>query len=137
VEGLNVYGGSGGNAFNVTGTSSFYLYDYLQTGTGNDAVSITATTGGLTVYNSSGTDSVVVGSLAPATTGGTLASINGFVNVSGAGSTNLTVDDSGDTLARTVTLSNSAVTGLGNPALIQYAGGVSSLTVNGSKAAST
>jgi uncharacterized repeat protein (TIGR01451 family) len=137
VTALTVYGGSGGSTYNVTGTSNLYYDTYLQTGTGNDAVNITATTGGLYVYNSGGTDSVVVGSLAPATAGGTLAAIHGFVNVSGAGATALTVDDSGDTLARTVTLTSSAVTGLGNPAPIEYAGGVSSLTINGSKGAST
>jgi hypothetical protein len=137
VNGLNVYGGSGGSTFNVTGTSNLYYDTTLQTGTGNDAVNIAATTGGLYVDNSGGTESVVVGSLAPATAGGTLAGIGGFITVFGAGATNLTVDDSGDTLARTATLTWSHVTGLGNPAPIQYAGGVSSLTVNGSKAAST
>jgi hypothetical protein len=137
VTGLNVYGGSGGNAFTVTGTSNFYNDTYLQTGAGNDAVNITATTGGLHVYNSGGTDSVVVGSLAPATTGGTLAAIHGVVYAFGPGWTNLTIDDSGDTLARTVTVTKAAVTGLGNPAPIEYHFGVSSLTINGSKGAST
>jgi Ca2+-binding RTX toxin-like protein len=137
VIGLNVFGGSGGSTFDVAGTSNFYAYDYLQTGTGNDAVNITATTGSLTVYNTGGTDSVVVGSLAPATTGGTLAAVNGFVGVSGLGATNLTVDDSGDTTARSALVTSSAVTGLGNPAPIEYASGVSALTVNGSQGAST
>jgi hypothetical protein len=137
VIGLNVFGSSGASTYNVTATSTFYAYEYLQTGAGNDAVNITATTGGLYLYNLGGTDSVVVGSQAPATTGGTLAAIQGFVYAYGAGATNLTVDDSGDTLARTVTLTSSAVTGLGNPAPIDVAGGVSSLTINGSKGAST
>jgi hypothetical protein len=137
VTGLNVYGGSGGNTFTVTGTSNFSTATTLSTGTGNDTVNITATTGGLSVFNPGGTDNVVVGSQAPATTGGTLAAIMGFVQVSGAGATNLTVDDSGDTLARNVNVTSAAVTGLGNPAPIEYAGGVSSLTVNGSQAAST
>jgi hypothetical protein len=34
VIGLNVYGGSGGNTFNVTGTSNFYIDTTLGTGTG-------------------------------------------------------------------------------------------------------
>jgi hypothetical protein len=134
---LEVFGSSGGSTYNVTGTSNFPYDTYLQTGPGNDALNIAATTGGLYVHNSGGTDNVVVGSLAPATTGGTLATINGFVNVAGAGSTNLTVDDSGDTLARKVTVTSAAVTGLGDPAPIDIAAGVSSLTINGSKGAST
>jgi hypothetical protein len=139
VSELAVLDGSGGSTYNVTNTSNIHYGTYLQTGTGNDAVNITATTGSLTVYNGGGTDSVVVGSQAPATTGGTLAAIKGLVYATGfgSGSTNLTVDDSGDTLARTVTLTSAAVTGLGNPAPIKYAAGVSSLTVNGSKGAST
>jgi hypothetical protein len=137
VIGLNVFGSSVASTYNVTATSNFFAYEGLQTGAGNDAVNITATTGGLYLYNLGGTDSVVVGSQAPATTGGTLAAIKGFVYVYGAGATNLTVDDSGDTLARTVTVTSAAVTGLGNPAPIDVAPGVSSLTINGSQGAST
>jgi hypothetical protein len=137
VNEIAVYGGSGGSTYNVAGTSNIPYDTYLQTGAGNDAVNITATTGGLGVVNSGGTDSVVVGSLAPATTGGTLAAIQGFVQVFGLGATNLTIDDGGDTLGRTVTVTSAAVTGLGNPAPIEYGSGVSSLTVNGSQGAST
>jgi Ca2+-binding RTX toxin-like protein len=137
VNQLIFQGGSGGSTYTVTATSNVPRGTYLQTGAGNDAVNITATTGSLTVYNSGGTDSVVVGSLAPATPGGTLAGIQGVVQVLSSGATNLTVDDSGDTLARQVTVTSMAVTGLGNPAPIEYPLGVSSLTINGSKGAST
>jgi hypothetical protein len=139
VNELAIYGGYGGNTFTVTGTSNFYSYDWLQTGTGNDAVNITATTGGLTVANSGGTDSVVVGSLAPATAGGSVAAIQGLVQVidGSTAATNLTVDDSGDTLARSALVTSSAVTGLGNPAPVQYDSGVTALTINGSAAGST
>jgi hypothetical protein len=132
-----VYGGSGGSTYNVTNTSNLFNHTLLETGTSNDAVNIVATTGTLYVYNSFGTDTDVVGSLAPAPSDGTLAAIHGIVNITSGGTTNLTVDDSGDALARSAIVSNSAVTGLGNPAPIEYGGGVSSLTVNGSKAAST
>jgi hypothetical protein len=137
VNQLVFQGGSGGSTYNVTATSNVPHGTYLQTGAENDTVNITATTGSLTVYNRGGTDSVVVGSLAPATTGGSLAGIQGVVQVLSSGATNLTVDDSGDTLARKVTVTSTAVTGLGNPAPIEYPLGVSSLTINGSKAAST
>jgi hypothetical protein len=134
---LFVEGGSGGSTYNVTNTSNIPYGIDLRTGGGNDVVNITATNSNLDVLNRGGTDSVVVGSLAPATTGGTLAAIKGFVYVAGAGATNLTVDDSGDTLARKVTMTSGVVTGLGNPASIAYGGGVSSLTVNGSQGVST
>src|SRR5262249_24505477 len=137
VTGLNVYGGSGGSTFTVTGTSNFYAYEYLQTGTGNDAVNIAATTRGPYAYNNGRPARVVVGSLGPAPTGATRAAIKGFVNVAGDGATNLTVDDSGDPLARQATVTSAAVTGLGNPAPVEYAAGVSFLTVNGSQGAST
>jgi hypothetical protein len=62
VTGLNVYGGSGGNTFNVAGTSNFYTATTLSTGTGNDTVNVENTTGTLYVYNPGGQDSVWVGS---------------------------------------------------------------------------
>jgi hypothetical protein len=136
VSRLNVYGGSGGNTFQVGGTSNFFSNISLNTGTGNDMVNVAQTTSALTVVNPGGQDSVYVGSNGSALSGN-VQGITGTVFVCGAGATALTVDDSGDTLARTVTETSAAVTGLGNPAPIEYAGGVSSLTINGSKAAST
>src|SRR5262249_41930557 len=105
VFGLRVYGGSGGNTFTVTGTSNFYTFTNLNTGTGNDTVNVENTTGDLNVYNPGGQDSVYVGSNGSAL-GGTVQGINDGVDVSGTGATSLTIDDSGDTTGRTARLSD-------------------------------
>ena len=133
---LLAHGGSGGNTFNVNDTSNFLFYTYIQTGTGNDKVNVTKTTGGLYVDNFGGNDTVVVGSNAPATSGGVLSAINGFVDVFGAGTIALTVDDSGDTTARTVTLTSARLLGLSSGE-VDYSSDVTSLTVNGGTAANT
>jgi hypothetical protein len=129
VDGLTAYGGSGGNTWNVGNTSAFYYDTHLVTGAGNDLVNVLATTGPLSLDNNGGSDTVIVGSQAPAL-GGTLANINGQISVSGAGATALTLDDSADTAARTATLTSSSLTGL-SPANIYYGSNVSGLAVNG------
>jgi uncharacterized repeat protein (TIGR01451 family) len=136
VTGLAVNGGSGGNTFNVTGTSNFSSSMGLSTGTGNDTVNVEATTGAMNISNPGGQDSIYVGSNGSALSGN-VQGIHGGVTVGGAGATALTVDAGGDTLVRKVTVTSSAVTGLGNPAPIQYGSGVSALAIIGSKAAST
>jgi hypothetical protein len=133
---LDVLGSGGGSTYNVQGTSNFYWYTFLQTGGGNDAVNVKATTGNLYAYNSGGTDTVVVGSNAPSTSGGTLANIHGWVYVYGAGSTALVVDDSGDAAVRTATLTSGQLSGL-SAQPVYYGSGVTSLTVNGGSAADT
>ena len=133
---LNVRGGTGGNTFNVHDTSNFYLYTDLSTGTGNDAVNVLATTGGLYVNNTGGNDTAVVGSNAPTTSGGVLSAVNGLIDVYGSGSIALTVDDSSDSAVRTAILTSSALNGLA-PATIDYGSNVTSLTINGGSAANT
>jgi Ca2+-binding RTX toxin-like protein len=133
---LSITGGTGADSFNVFNTSPFYYYTYLSTGGGNDAVNIRATSGSLYDYNPSGTDTTVIGSLAPATAGGTLDGINGYVDVYGAGPTALVVDDSGDTLNRTAVLTATSLTGLTVPS-IDYGSNVTSLTVNGGSGVNT
>lgn len=91
---LNVFGGSGGNTFYVVGTSILSYSTSLQTGTGNDFVNVQATTGYFYVNNNGGTDSVKISSLAPFL-GGTLENIHGPVDVYGAGSTYLLINNSG------------------------------------------
>ena len=80
--------------------------------------------------------------------GGTLANIIGGViigNISGAGTTSLTLDDSGDTQARTATLSEGSLAGIA-PGSIQWfddqaggasSGGVTALKVLGGSGANT
>jgi hypothetical protein len=101
-----VDGGSGGNTFNVNNTSNLFLDTLLNTGTGNDTVNVYATQGGFYDFNPGGSDGVDVGK-------GNMGSISGFVDVYGPGSTEMTLDDSSDTIARTVTMNDGSVTGLG------------------------
>jgi hypothetical protein len=132
---VEVDGGSAANTFNVNNTSNAYYGTYLYTGTGNDTVNVYATkssagTGGLYVYNEGGAGSVDVGL-------GSVANINGFVDVEGYGTATMLVDDHLDSTARTATLSNGTLTGLGNAGAIQYLGIVTSLTIDGPSKAST
>jgi hypothetical protein len=101
-----VDGGSGGNTFNVNNTSNLQNDTLLNTGTGNDTVNVFATQGGLNVFNPGGHDSVNVGL-------GNMGSINGFVDAKGPAPTALNLNDSDDTTARTVTMNDGSVTGLG------------------------
>jgi hypothetical protein len=135
VVSLGVYGGSGGDTFNVQRTANLYYGTYLNTGTGNDTVNVYSTAGTLAVDNSGGLDNVSVGL-------GTLATINGPVDVSGAGATNLFLDDTNDTVARTVSMYDAAVVGLA-PAGINWTptssatGGVIGLHVWGGSGGNT
>jgi hypothetical protein len=119
--GLDVYGGSGGNTFNVHGTG---VDTYLNTGTGNDTVNVYATASSLTVHNPGGHDSDLVGL-------GYTGSINGSVAFNGSGTSALVVDDRDDDTGRTATLTSSTLTGLGNAGTLSYWGGVTSLTLDG------
>ncbi len=103
---LEVDGGSGGNTFDINNTSTLHFNTLLSTGTGNDVVNVHATRGGLYDYNPGGQDSTNVGL---DQTGG----ITGFVDVYGPGATSLDVNDESDTTARTVTMNDGSVTGLG------------------------
>jgi hypothetical protein len=131
---LDVRGGSGGDAFTVTGTP-FNVPNNplttLQTGSGNSTVNVRATEGRLVVGSGRGNISVTIGSLAPAL-GGALGRIEGPIIVTNLlGHDALVIDDSGDNTGRSATITASSVTGL-SPAAINYAAGpVSSVTVYG------
>jgi hypothetical protein len=127
---LSILGSAAGSTYNLSSTPTLYYYTDLSTGAGNDAVNVQATGSGLYVHNNGGHDSVIVGSKAPATSGGTLANINGFVDVYGAGTISLILTDGGDSTARTATLTSSELSGL-SPAPIYYSANVTSLTVDG------
>jgi hypothetical protein len=134
VNQLTMWGGPGGNTFNIYNTSIFAYGTSLDPGSGNNAVNIYATTGALS-DQSHGQDRTDIGL-------GSLANINGYVAVSGVGTgaTALLVDDSKDSTARTATLTSSTLTGL-SPAPIVYTGGnttgVTSLTVDGGSGGNT
>ena len=112
-----VYGGTGGNTFTVTDTSKFFQYTYLNSGLGSDTVNVEGTTGTLYVDGGGGADQVHVGSEGSAPNG-TQANIHGKVDVYNAtGSTELFVDDSGDSTGRTLTMAdgNLVYSGYGAP----------------------
>jgi hypothetical protein len=116
VSALNLFGGHGGNTFNVQSTAA------------NTATSINVNHTGTQSQN----NTVNIGSLAPSL-GGTLANIAGPVSVSNSSGTSaLVLDDSGDTTGRTVTVTNNSVNGTWSPAAIHYTGGqVSALNLLG------
>jgi hypothetical protein len=133
VNFLDILGGSGGNTFNVPNTSNLDFGTRVQTGTGNDSVNLQATTGVFSAYNNAGSDTVTIGSLAPSL-GGTVASINAYVDVNGTGPVAVIVDDTGDATGRAATLTRSAVStntlGGMSPAPFYYEKNVTSLTVD-------
>ena len=117
---LAVYGSGGGSTYYVNNTSSFYYYTFLQTGAGSDAVFVYATTGAFDDYNSGGQDYTYVGS-GGGSLNGTMANINGSVDVYGPGSTYLYLGDLGDGTSRTVNMYDGEITGL-SPANIYLDG---------------
>jgi acrosin len=131
VTNLQVLGGMDGNNFNVQSTGAG-TSTTLDTGIGNDAVNVLATTGSLAIDGQAGTDTVTIGSNAPALKG-VLANIMGPVSVANStGQTALIVDDSGDATGQKATVTNSSISGTWSAGTIHYTGGqVSSLTILG------
>ena len=110
---LQVRGGSGFNTFNVysTGSGPWSYGTDLYTGTGGATVNVYSTLGYLYVDNQGGQDYVYVGSDGT-NSDSTMANINGYVDVYGAGSTYLYLGDSGDGTGRSVTMYDGALYGL-------------------------
>jgi hypothetical protein len=108
-------------------------------GTGSDQINVQATpAAGLTIDGEGGTDTVIVGSTAP-TVGGTLADIAGPLSVADTGGkAALTIDDSGDTAAKTAIAINKTTISNFAPAAINYTGTqISSITVSGGSGGNT
>ncbi len=150
VAGLILYGGSGGNTWNIANVSPLDFGTTVHTGSGNakaDVVNLKATLGGLTIDGGNDSVKVTIGSLAPSL-GGTLANIVGGViigNILGSGTTSLILDDSGDSQTRTATLGEGSLSGIA-PGAIQWfdyhnggasSGGVNSLQVLGGSGTNT
>jgi hypothetical protein len=146
LSALNIYGDAAGNTFTVQGTPSISGATYLSAGAGLNHVNVQATGGTLYLDGGAGDQVVSLGSLAP-NSGGTLAGIQGTVGVynsSPNGSSQLFVQDAGDTAAETVSLADGALSNLA-PASIVWAdaspatglGGVNRLAVFGSRGPST
>jgi hypothetical protein len=133
-----VTGNAGSDTFNVQSTSSDTT---LNTGAGDDTVNVFASGNApLNIHGQSGTDTVTLGGSTVVPLG--MQGLHGTINIdNAAGSTNLVLDDSQDTTARTATLSNDGtngqVTGV-SPATIHYVNsGTDSLTVHGGSGGNT
>ena len=127
---LNILMGSGGNTFDVTNTA-VDTTTTINSGTGSDTINVQATGGPTTVNTGGGTNLNVVnvGSKAPAT-GGVLNNIQGALTVVGNTSDTMNADATGNTAAKTGTLTATTLTGLSmGPSGITY-GGISSLNIN-------
>ena len=145
---LEVFGGRGGNTFDVNGPAPKGGKLYLQTGTGNDTVTVEAISSELDIYNNgnptNGQDKVYLGSAGKGVgETGTLAGISGKVIVYGVGQTVLVIDDFGDTAACTGTINSDGLTlnrTQGTAALatnVSWAGGVTSVQILGGSGGNT
>lgn len=151
VAALRLYGGTGGDTWDVANDGATFYGTTLQTTAGTnqvDAVNVQTTTSPLTIDGGGDAVTVTVGSLAPSL-GGTLAGIKGDLTVENAaglsGKTTLILDDGGDAQARAATLLDGSLTGL-SPASIRWIdynsaglgeGGVDTVKVLGGAGAGT
>jgi len=128
---VTVSGGSGANVWSVQDTGPF-VATTINNGSSADVVNVRGTTGALTVHGSFvdffNSDLVNVGN------GSGLQNIRGAISITNNNfsTTAVNVDDSGDSTARTGTISATSVTGLGMAAgaAVNYAGvQLASLTV--------
>ncbi|MGA2700304.1 MAG: hypothetical protein ABSH35_04325 [Isosphaeraceae bacterium] len=120
---LNIDLGSGGNTFLISNTAAGTT-TFLNSGTGADTVNVQATSSATTVNTGGGSNHniVNVGSLEPASDG-IVNNIQGALTVAGNGADTMNVDDTGSTIAKTGTLTSSALTGLNmGPSGITYSG---------------
>jgi hypothetical protein len=140
LAGLDVRGGTGGDAFTVMGTP-FNIPNNptttLQSGSGSAMVNVQATEGRLVIGSGRGNIAVTIGSLAPAL-GGALGRIEGPINVTNfLGHTALIIDDSGDSMSRSATITAGSVTGLSLAPINYAAGPVTSVAIHGGGAPNT
>ena len=133
---LNAEGGADTIILNdpdgATGLATFTI----NGDSGSDVIGIRSTPSGVTVNVDTGIavpDDTIIGSLAPTATGGNLNAILGPVFVGDSGGVgSLTVDDSGNTTAKTVTVAATTISGFA-PAVISYntpITGITALTLN-------
>jgi hypothetical protein len=140
--------GPGSNALSVSPLTTLTV----NSGTGADTVGVRATPAGVitTVNGNDSADTVVVGSLAPLTTGGVLTAITGELRIKNTlGFSAVTIDDSGDAVTRNATLDTVLIgaqtfgrlTNLGNTGAIEYGmlntNDMSSVTINGGSGGNT
>jgi acrosin len=117
--------GGGSDTVNILTTASV---TNVNTQGGNDTVNVRSTGAALNLDTGAGTVAVNIGSLFPQT-GGVVNTIQGAVTLTGGGADTLNVDDTGESNARTGTLTGTTLTGLGMGAGgISYSG-VSALNI--------
>jgi hypothetical protein len=133
---LDIIGSPVGSTYSVTNTPYLYFYTFLDIG-GGSGVYVSGTTGTLDIYNRGSLSEVYV------TGNGTLAPINGLVDIYGSAPIYLYVEDIYDKTARTATLTSNGLFGL-SPAPIEWTaspsptgGGVTSLVLYGSEVNNT
>jgi Ca2+-binding RTX toxin-like protein len=134
ISALTVKGGSGGNTFIVAGTPA-NATTTLDSGSGNDTVTVQNTSGPLTVNGGGGSDTVTIGN------SGLLSGIGGPVSIiNPGGGTALTVDDSADNTSRKPLISDVSIVGFagpsGNSTIYCAPSDLTSLTVDGTLTAS-
>src|SRR5262249_13154295 len=115
---ITVYGGKSGDTFNVNemGTCSYTINTSVRSNYENIPNSSIGKDHPINVVGHGGADTVTIGSLAPAL-GGTLTNREPVTVSNTTNSTALIVDDSGDTVAQTVTIDANSVQfpGIGSP----------------------
>lgn len=124
-----IYGGNGGDIFSVIHSGG--QLD-LEGGSGDDSLTVQAVAGGLLFDGNGGRDAVNIGQGDASQITGTVTLRNEDIHKNPIGDFDLTLDDSQnpDVTQRTVTVSDSAVTGLA-PALLTYiAAELHSLTID-------
>jgi len=140
LSALTVKLGSGNNSATISSTSASTTTS-LFGGAENDSVTVQGDSGPVNIDTRGGANTVSViatgGVTNIAATGGSNAvtignnhiadGINGTVNVTGTGADTLTIDDSGNSAAKTAVVSSSSVTGV-SPAAVNYTG-LAKLTV--------
>ena len=140
---LNISLGSGGNTVAVNDTPAAAVTT-INTGSGNDSVTVSGDTGVTHINTQAGDDTVVVQGTSAATTLNTgtgvdtvtlptPAGVQAAVNVKGNAADTLTVNDSSDTLARGAIITANQVLGLGMTGGVSYTG-VGTLNVDLSSA---
>lgn len=118
---LNVSLGAGGNTFTIINTNSSTTTT-VNTGSGSDTVNVQSISGITMINTRTGVSVINVGSLAP-NSGGVVRYIQSVLIISGDGKVTVNVDDTGDTTARSATLTATSLTGMGMSALgIMYSG---------------
>ena len=109
VSAFTINAGSGGNTFHLNALTGF-ITSNINTGAGNDNVTVSATNGNtLNLNGQGGNDTVTFGGVASAG----MSHITGFIHVTNAsGNTSLVLDDSEDSTGRTAVLTDPGVNGI-------------------------